>query len=124
MLTFNELNRAGHLEGCVYLCEEGGGGYLGLPGTLPSETALSSPRNNRRHDSHTVPLQLANCLQHDCGVAASNPPPALSFTSVLMVKRGDVDLVCKKRLMVRNNNNHLSSAIRCYSPAEVPHSRK
>lgn len=105
MLTFNELNKAGHLEERVCICVKKvvlvvvvrvGGGYLSLPGTLPSETVLSSPRNNRRHDSHTVPLQLANCLQHVCGVAASNPPPALSFTAVLMAKRGDVDLVSKK----------------------------
>lgn len=56
-------------------------GYCCFSGTVPSETALSSPWNNRRHDSHTVPLQLVNCAQHFYGVAA--PRPRLPCSSSL-----------------------------------------
>lgn len=81
----NVLNRERErlCEGCLCDCltiqmregrwGDGVRGYCCFSGTVPSETALSSPWNNRRHDSHTVPLQLVNCAQHFCGVAAPRP---------------------------------------------------
>lgn len=77
---------------CLCVDEEGVGVGACLPGTVPSETALSSLRNNRRHDSHTVPLQQANCVQHVRVVAAPRPQPALFFMTALTVKGGDVVL--------------------------------
>lgn len=73
---------------CVRVC---GGGTSVFP-----ETALSSPRNNRRHDSHTVPLQLANCVQHVCGVAASSPPTRPLLHDCVDDKRRRRGLMCVK----------------------------
>lgn len=88
------------------MCKWGWGGCLCLLGTLPSETALSSPLNNGRHDSHTVPLQLANCV---CAA-----PPALRLMSVMktqdpaalvMVKNNNTPFVKKIKIKALSNIN-------------------
>lgn len=91
---------------CVWLADHtdekgvmGWGGYCCFSGTVPSETALSSPWNNRRHDSHTVPLQLVNCARHFYGVP--DPRPRLPCSSSL--RRWIHELIFSKDHRVRNS---------------------
>lgn len=97
---------------CVWLSDQtdergvmGWGGYCCCAGTVPLETALSSPWNNRRHDSHTV-LPLANCAQHFYGVAALRPRLPYSSWLLWCFKR-DTQAYIFKGLRVRYSPHHL-----------------
>lgn len=98
-------------EECVCLekgDDDGGGGAVAL---CLHKQPLSSPRNNMRHDSHTVPLQLLNCVQHVCGVAA--PSPRLPHADDERRRHG---LMCEGSVLTEKKHSCICGSNACKMP--------